>query len=130
MAQLDAVEEEDGFLEKLDGPRLVIAALVVFILLMLLVVTKLWIDVNNVVEARELEARRANEQTVDRCFASATQSVPLQRVLIALRDSVDDPVAKYDIQNYLNISKQQTSTIRECRILAQQLNIPVPKEFQ
>lgn len=119
---------------KLDTVKLGAAFLMLVILLLALFSIKLWGDLNRtvdkldaIVEARLMEAEAADQQQVDRCYASATQGPILRRVLQALENDVVDARGKADIQEFRRLSLLNTPTIKDCRALAKRLKVPIPE---
>ena len=114
-------------LERFDTWKFAAGVAFVAIAFLALFSIKLWVDLDQVVEQRLEEARAADRETVNRCFSSAAQGPALRRVLAAVERETTDPVARADLREFRRLNAINTPTIRECRQLAERLNVPVPR---
>lgn len=124
---LEPEVEAHGILAELDTWHVAAAVAAVALAVMLLFVLKLWVDLDNVVDARAQEARVANETQVAACFAGAAQSPALRAVLVAVEREFMDPRATEALRNFIQLNLLNSPTIRDCRQLATDLDVPVLK---
>lgn len=125
---------EHGLLGWLDGPRLVVGAFLLFLAGLTVLGILLWSDqrqqvdrIDRIISERHAEAIAANKDSVRSCFASATQGPAIGRVLRSLERQTKDPIARENIRNFRELNDLNTPTLRECRQLAEKLNVPIPK---
>lgn len=128
-------EHESGLLEWLDGPRLVVGAFAFFVLGLAALGVLLWTDqrkqtdrLDAIVAQRLIEERAAKQEQVGTCFSRATTGPALRRVLIAIESSITTNLqARQQLSDYRRLSELNTPTLRECRHLAEKLNVDIPK---
>ena len=130
----DVEGHQHTILEELDTSKIGIAILIIAIALLsvfsIYLLTQLDETVerlDGVVSARLEEAQKADEEQVTRCFSSATQGPVLRRVLLSFERETMDPTTKQDLQEFRRLSLLNTPTLRDCRLLAKQLGVDVPK---
>lgn len=131
------MEEPDvqgHLLEQLDRPRFAIAALALFMLVLLLFSVKLWSDqkdqverLNKLAQERALVLQSSNEETVSNCFASAIQGPLLRRILKGIEELPLNPDSAAALAEFRRLNELNTSTLRECRQLAKRLHVPEPE---
>lgn len=126
--------EERGLLGWLDGPRLVIGAFMLFLVGLTILGILLWSDqreqvdrIDEIIVARQIEAVAANKESVRRCYSAATQGPGITQVLKSLEGQTSNPVAREHFRNFRVLNELNTPTLRECRQLAETLNVPIPK---
>jgi hypothetical protein len=122
-----STKSEEGLLGWLDGPRVVVGAFAFFLLGMVILLILLWSDTNRLQAEHEAEALAAQKEQVGQCFATASQAPQLLLVLNALEREVSDPAARDALRNYRRLNSLNAPTLRECRQLAEELNVPIPK---
>lgn len=135
-------EEVEGLLGWLDGPRLVVGGFAFFVLGLTVLGILLWSDqrqqqraliiqverINQIQKERREQAIAGNVASVDRCYSSATQGPRLRVALRALETETMDPEAKAALRSLRRVNEANTPTIRECRQLADELEVKPPKE--
>lgn len=135
-------EEFGGLLGWLDGPRLVVGGFAFFLLGLTVLGILLWSDqrqqqrdlfvqvarIDQIQKERREQAIAANVASVDRCYSSATQGPALRIALRALETETLDTQAKIALRSLRRINEENTPTIRECRQLADELEVKPPKE--
>lgn len=126
--------DERRLVDWLDGPRIAFGGLIAFLLVMSLFGLKLYSDQQQQVEQIQvlLQANRdrlkaSNEDQVRSCFASATQAPAISRLLHALEMEARSEPTREALRNYSDLNDLNASTIRECRQLAKDLHVPIPK---
>lgn len=131
---MDNHREEEGLLDWLDGPRLVVGAFAFFLLGLTVLGILLWSDQREHTERLDVlvmrsvsEEKTAKIEQVNNCFSRAAQGPALLRVLAALERELDDPRGRREIRSFKAFSALNTPTYRECRLLAARLNVPLPK---
>ena len=137
MADEVDVKDERGFLRWLDSPRLAIYALVIFVLILSLFSLKLWSDqqkqvnlIDSLLAQRLEEAKAADRDAVGRCYSNATQGPAIRRVLDALEREARTRAARSALQEYKRLNLLNVPTVRECRELANKLNVKIPRSVQ
>jgi hypothetical protein len=126
---------EEGFLGWLDSPRLVVGAFAFFLLGLAVLGILLWTDqqkqtdrLDAVIVQRLREERAAKTEQVGGCFQRATQGPALQRVLLGLAEGhATQPQLRDQLRDFARLNALNTPTLRECRQLAADLNVPIPK---
>lgn len=124
----------DRLVNWLDGPSFVRGAFVLFMIGILGLILLLWNDqreqvdrIDQIVAERVEEANRARQDQVDTCFARANQGPAIQRALEAIASALDTAKARQAVEDFRLLNKLNTPTFRECRQLAGELNVPLPK---
>lgn len=127
--------EKEGFLQQLDGPRIGIAALIAFMLVMTIFGIKLYSDqrkqvdlLDAIVREHAAQTSAANRKTVEQCFSDATQAPLLRRVIKALEGETSSPKARLDLEEFRRLNDLNAPTLRECRQLADRIGITVKQE--
>lgn len=124
-------EEQPGtVLAWFDSWRLAAGVAFVFLVALLIFDLKLWVDLNNVVDARLKEAAASDQQAVDRCIASATNTPALLHVLDIVERQAMSPEEFTAVRNFKRVSVANAATVKECRVLADKLGVPVPKNIR
>lgn len=125
---------EEGLLGWLDGPRLVVGAFAFFLCGLTVLGILLWSDqrqqvhrIDQLTEEHIAQQRAANRQTVERCFANANLAPALDRVLKIVERGALTVDEKQAVQDYRLLAVLNSNTRRECRQLAERLDIPIPK---
>lgn len=128
---------EDGVLGWLDGPRLVVGAFAFFLLGLCVLGILLYTDqrkqvlrIDQIVKERRAEQVAANTQTVERCFANAALSPALDKVLRAIESTTTTKDGRRAVHDFRVRNAANTNTLRECRQLAEKLDVPIPKGAQ
>lgn len=80
--------------------------------------------VRAVQKGREDAQRAADQAQVDSCYSRNAQGPALQKLLGAVRPVLADAEARAIIDDYIELSRQSTPTIRECHALADRLGLP------
>lgn len=127
-------EADDGLLGWLDGPHLVVGAFAFFLCGLTILGILLWSDqreqvrrLDALTEEHIREQRISNEQAVERCFATATLNPALNEVLRVLERATSTPAERQAVRDFRLLNDLSSNTLRECRRLAMQLNVPIPK---
>lgn len=126
-------EPEEDLLELLDGPRIALGAFAFFMVGLLILSLLLWNEqrkqierIDDLQQNRIMQEQTAKKVQVETCFSRAAQTPPLNRLLRALQAEIDNPAVRADIKNYRELVALNTPTFRQCRELADRLNVPVP----
>lgn len=126
--------EDMGFLGWLDGPHLVVGAFAFFLCGLTILGILLWSDQReqvrriDAINAEHIrEQREANVQLVDRCFANANLSPALDRVLFVIEGAAATPAGRQAVRDFRLLNDLNSNTLRECRQLADKLDVPIPK---
>lgn len=126
--------DEGGVLGWLDGPRLVVIAAGLFMFGLFALLLLLWSDqrdqverIDKIVMERQDEAEAANRQQVINCFSAAAEGPALQRVLEVIERESDSLAIRNAIADLRTLNDLNAPTLRECRRLADRLNVPIPK---
>lgn len=126
--------EPDGVLGWLDGPRLVVGAFAFFLCGLTILGILLWSDQRE--QVRRLDAltaehlreqRVSNEQAVERCFANANLAPALDHVLKAVEGTTSTVDGRQAVRDFRQLNRLNSNTLRECRQLAEKLNVKIPK---
>jgi hypothetical protein len=128
---------EEGLLAWLDGPRLVVGAFAFFCLGLLVLLLVLWSDQRQQVERLDqlqkehlAEQRVEAKETVETCFFAANQTPALRAVLLGLERESMSAESKQALRNFRELNTLNAPTLRECRQLAERLNVPIPRGKQ
>lgn len=128
------MDHEHGLLGWLDGPRLVVGAFAFFLCGLTVLGILLWSDqreqvrrIDALTAEQVREQRVAYEQAVARCFASANLSPSLERVLVALEALPTTVEGRQAIRDFRQLNRLNSTTLRECRQLADSLRVPIPR---
>ena len=108
-----------------------------FLLGLLVLLLLLWSDQRQQVERLdELQKEHIAEQkveakeTVATCFFTANQTPALRAVLVALEREVSSENSKQALRNFKQLNTLNAPTLRECRRLAERLDVPIPRGTQ
>jgi hypothetical protein len=125
---------EDGLLGWLDGPRLVVGAFAFFLLGLTVLGVLLWSDqrtavqrIDSIQRERSAEQLTAKTDSVARCFSTANQGPALRRVLRGLERGADMET-RLALRDFRQLNLLNAPTLRECRQLADRLNVPIPPQ--
>ncbi len=120
-------------LGQIDTFRFVAGIAFVASIILVIFSVYLWVQLHNtvdrldaVVQARVAEQHASNDAAVERCYASATQGPALNHALNDLQREVSPDTAAA-LQNLRRVLVANTTTIRECRQLAEKLGVQTPK---
>jgi hypothetical protein len=78
---------------------------------------------------RLAEQRTASDEAVNRCFSQAAMAPALRRALLAIENSIEDPVDRDTLSEFRRLSIESAPTLADCRQLARRLRVSIPKEF-
>lgn len=141
-------DHDDHIRDWLDSWRLAAAAAVFLAIILGLWSIKLTVDTRNLAEQNQEVLAKVNEQAdavanvqqariqadkaarqdqVNNCFSRNATIPGVVALLDALGRVVVDPLDKERIRNYIEVTRDQTPTHRECIQLAKNLHVPVPK---
>lgn len=128
------MSRRDRILRRFDGPSFVRFGAAVFVVGILALIMLMWNDqreqvdrIDAIVAERQQEAQVARQNQVDTCFARASQGPAIQAALTAIVSELDTKKSREAVEDFRVLSNLNTPTYRECRQLAGQLNVSLPK---
>ena len=130
-------EPEHGFLGWLDSPRIVVGAALLFLLALSVFGIVLWNDqrqavkrIDALVIQHQEQSITANKDSVSICFSNAAQGPALRRALSEIEMAIADPQARAALADLRALNVLNTPTLRECRLLAVELHVSIPRSIR